>query len=153
MTLNAGREIRSDWVSEQSGNTTCFGGVEEQSTMKVQDYKGVSSMAKGTRNSVEKVRMVATEHGLRSGNSSTGETCQQVKQEIKMEAAGETGHSRKLSNAASDKERGEGTRRRDSYEDDSAVVGNSMQDYPGKETDVKTRSHLHQPLLLHRAPR
>ena len=151
MTLNAGREIRSDWVSEQSGNTTCFGGVEEQPTMKVHDYKGVSSMAKGTRNSVEKVRMVATEHGLRSGNSSTGETCQEVKQEIKMEAAGEAGHSRKLSNAASDKERNEGTRR--SYEDDSVVVGNFKQDDPGKETDVKTRSHLHQPLLLHRAPR
>jgi len=81
------------------------------------------------------------------------ETCQEVKQEIKMEAVGETGHFRKLSHAASDKERGEGTRRRDSYEDDSAVEGNSKQDDPGKETDVKTRSHLHQPLLLHRAPR
>ena len=153
MTLNAGREIRSDWVSEQSVNTTCFGGIEEQPTMKVHDYKRVSSMAKGTRNSVEKVRMVATEPGLRSGNWSTGETCQKVKQEIKMEAVGEAEHSRKLSNAASDKERGEGTRRHDSYEDDSAVVGNSKQDDPGKETDVKTRSHLHQPLLLHRAPR
>ena len=153
MTHNAGREIQSDWVLEKSGNTTCFGGVEEQPTMKVQDYKGVSSMAKGTRNSVEKVRMVATEHGLRSGNSSTGETCQEVKQEIKTEAAGEAGHSRKLSNAASDKERDEGTRRHDSYEDDSVVVGNSKQEDPGKETDVKTRSHLNQPLLLHRAPR
>ena len=151
MTHNAGREIQSDWVLEKSGNTTCFGGVEEQPTMKVQDYKGVSSMAKGTRNSVEKVRMVATEHGLRSGKSSTGETCQEVKPEIKMEAAGEAGQSRKLSN---DKERDEGTRRHDSYEDDSVVVGNSKQDDPGKETDVKmTRSHLHQPLLLHRAPR
>ena len=122
--------------------------------MKVQDYKGVSSIDKGTRNSMEKVRMVATDHGLRSGNWSTGETCQEVKQEIKMEAAGEAGHSKKLSNAASDKERDRGTRRHDSYEDDSAVVGNSKQDDPGKETDVKmTRSHLHQPLLLHRAPR
>ena len=89
--------------------------------------------------------MVATEHGLRSGNSSTGETCQEVKQEIKMEAVGEARHSRKLSN---DQERDEGTRRHD-----SVVVGNSKQDDPGKETDVKTRSHLHQPLLLHRAPR
>ena len=80
--------------------------------MKVQDYKGVSSIDKGTRNSVEKVRMVATEHGLRSGNSSNGETCQKVKQELKMEAVGETGHSGKLSNAASDKESGEGTGRR-----------------------------------------
>ena len=102
MTINAGREIRNDWVPEQPGNTTCFGGVEEQSTMKVLDYKGVSSIDKGTRNSMEKVRMVATEHGLRSGKSSTGETCQEVKQEIKTEAAGEAGHSRKLSNAASD---------------------------------------------------
>ena len=150
MTHNAGREIQSDWVLEKSGNTTCFGGVEEQSTMKVQKCKGASSMVKRTRNSVEKVRMVATEHGLRSGKSSTGETCQEVKQEIKMEAVGEAGHSRKLSN---DKERDEGTRRHDSYEDDSVVVGNSKQDDPGKETDVKTRSHLHQPLLLHRAPR
>ena len=150
MTIYAGREIRSDWVSEQSGNTTCFGGVEEQPTMKVQECKGVSSIDKGTRNSVEKVRMVATEHGLRSGNSSTGETCQEVKQEIKMEAVGEAGHSRKLSN---DKERDEGTLRHDSYEDDSVVVGNSKQEDPGKETDVKTRSNLHQPLLLHRAPR
>ena len=153
MTLNAGREIRNDWVPEQPGNRTCFGGVEEQSTIKVQDYKGVSSMAKATRNSMLKVKIVATEHGLRSGNSSTGETCQEVKQEIKMEAVGGAGHSRKLSNAASDKESGEGTRRHDSYEDDSVVVGNSKQDDPGKETDVKTRSHLHQPLLLHRAPR
>ena len=116
--------------------------------MKYQDYKGVSSIDKGTRNSVEKVRMVATEHGLRSGKSSTGETCQEVKPEIKMEAAGEAGHSRKLSNAASDKERDEGTRRHD-----SVVVGNSKQDDAGKETDVKTISHRHQPLLLHRAPR
>ena len=89
-------------MSGQSGNTTCFGGVEEQSTIKVQDYKGVSSMAKGTRNSVEKVRMVATEHGLRSGKSSTGETCQEVKQEFKTEKVGEAEHSRKLSHAASD---------------------------------------------------
>ena len=121
--------------------------------MKVHDYKGSSSMPKGTRNSMEKVKLVATEHGLRSGNSSTGETCQEVKQEIKMEAVGEAGHSRKLSNAASDKERGEKTWRRDSYGDDSVVVGNSKQDDPGKETDVKNGSHLHQPLLLHRAPR
>merc|ERR1719318_1949158 len=113
----------------------------------------MSSIDKGTRNSMEKVRMVATKHGLRSGNSSTGETCQEVKQEIKMEAVGEAGHSKKLSNAASHKERDEGTRRLDSYEDDSVVVGNSKKDDPGKETDVKTRSHLHQPLLLHRAPR
>ena len=153
MTHNAGREIQSDWVLEKSGNTTCFGGVEEQPTMKVQDYKGVSSIDKGTRNSVEKVRMVATEPGLRSGNWSTGETCQEVKQEFKMEAVGEAGHSRKLSNAASDKKSGEGSRRHDSYGDDSVVLGNSKQDDPGKETDVKTRSHLHQPLLLHRAPR
>ena len=118
--------------------------------MKVQDYKGVSSTDKGTRNKMEKVRMVATEHGLRSGNSSTGETCQEVKQEFKMEAVGEARHSRKLSN---DQERDEGTRRHDSYEDDSVVVGNSKQEDPGKETDVKTRSHLNQPLLLHRAPR
>ena len=76
-----------------------------------------------------------------------------MKQEIKTEAVGEAGHSRKLSNAASDKESGEGTRRHDSYGDYSVVVGNSKQDDPGKETDVKTRSHLHQPLLLHRAPR
>jgi len=150
--LDRGREIRNVWVTKQSGNTTCFGGVEEKSTIKVQECEGVISKDKGTRNSMEKVK-VATAHGLRSGNWSTGETCQQVKQEIKMEAAGEAGHSRKLSNAASDKERGEGTWRRDSYEDDSAVVGNSKQDDPGKETDVKTRSHLHQPLLLHRAPR
>ena len=153
MTLNAGREIRNDWVSEQSGNTTCFDGVEEQPTMKIQECEGVSSIDKGARNSVEKVKMVATEHGLRSGNSSTGETCQEVKQEFKMEAVGEAWHSGKLSNAVSDKVKGEGTRRRDSYEDDSTVVGNSKQDDPGKETDVKTRSHLHQPLLLHRAPR
>ena len=138
-------------MTKQPGNTACFG--EEQSTIKVQDYKGVSSIDKGTRNSMEKVRMVATDHGLRSGNWSTGETCQEVKQEIKMEAAGEAGHSRKLSNAASDKKSGEGSRRHDSYGDDSVVLGNSKQDDPGKETDVKTRSHLHQPLLLHRAPR
>ena len=121
--------------------------------MKVQDYKGVSSIDKGTRNSVEKVKVVATEPGLRSGNSSTGETCQEVKQEFKTEAVGEAGHSGKLSNAASGKEKGEGTRRRDSNEDNSTVMGNSEQNDPGKETDVKTRSHLHQPLLLHRAPR
>ena len=121
--------------------------------MKVQDYKGVSSIDKGTRNSVEKVRVVATEPGLRSGNSSTGETCQEMNQEFKMEAVGEAWHSGKLSNAVSDKVKGEGTQRPDSYEDDSTVVGNSKQDDPGKETDVKTRSHLYQPLLLHRAPR
>ena len=121
--------------------------------MKVQDYKGVSSIDKGTRNSVEKVKVVATEHGLRSGNSNTGETCQKVKQEFKMEAVGETGHSGKLSNAASGKESGDGTGRRDSYEEDSTVVGNSKQDDPGKEIDVKTRSLRQQPLLLHRAPR
>ena len=133
-------------MPEQSGNTSCFTGVEEQPTMKVQECKG-------TRNSVEKVRMVATEHGLRSGNSSNGETCQKVKQEFKMEAVGETGHSGKLSNAASGKESGDGTGRRDSYEEDSTVVGNSKQDDPGKETDVKTRSLRQQALLLHRAPR
>ena len=114
--------------------------------MKVQDYKGVSSKDKGTRNSVEKVKVVATEPGLRSGNSSTGETCQEMNQEFKMEAVGEAWHSGKLSNAVSDKVKGEGTQRPDSYEDDSTVVGNSKQDDPGKETDVKTRSHRHQPL-------
>ena len=139
-------------MPEQSGNTACFGGVEKQPTIKVRD-KGVSSIDKGARNSADKVRVVATKPELRGGNSSTGETCQEVKQEFKFEAVGEAGHSEKLSNAASDKVKGEGTRRRDSYEDDSAVVGNSKQDDPGKETDVKTKFHLHQPLLLHRAPR
>ena len=61
----------------------------------------------------------------------------------------EAGDSRKVINAAADEERTkEETCRHDSYEDISTVVG---QDDPGKETEVVTR--LHQPLLLHRAPR
>ena len=58
-----------------------------------------------------------------------------LKQEIKKEAAGEAGHSKKLSNAASDKERDEGTRRHDSYEDDSV-------DFDSVETCKVSRNFL-----------
>jgi len=82
-------------------------------------------------------------------SSSTVVNREEVKQLVKVKAVAEAGDSRKVINAAADEERTEEeTCRHDSYEDISTVVG---QDDPGKETDVMTR--LHQPLLLHRAPR
>ena len=94
-------------------------------------------------------------------SSSTG-IQEEFKQEVKVEAVAEAGDPRKVIIAAADEERteeetcrheerGEEYYRHDSYEDISTVVGQSKQDDSGRETDVMTR--LHQPLLLHRAPR
>ena len=94
--------------------------------------------------------------------SSTGVDREEVKQEVKVEAVAEAGDFRKGIDAGADEERteeetcrqeerGDEYCRQDSYEDISTVVGQYKQDDPGKETDVMTR--LHQPLLLHRAPR
>ena len=95
-------------------------------------------------------------------SSSTEVDREEVKQEVKVEAVAEVGDSRKIINSAADEERteeetcrqeerGDDYCRQDSYEDISTVVGQSKQDDSGRETDVMTR--LHQPVLLHRAPR
>merc|ERR1719209_505298 len=95
-------------------------------------------------------------------SSSTEVDREEVKQEVKVEAVAEAGDSRKVINCAADEERteeescpqeerGDEYCRHDSYEDISTVVGQFKQDDSGKEIDVMTR--LHQPLLLHRAPR
>ena len=95
-------------------------------------------------------------------SSSTEVDREEVKQEVKAEAVAEAGDSRKIINSAADEERteeetcrheerGDEICRHDSYEDISTVVGQSRQDDSGKGMDVMTR--LHQPLLLHRAPR
>merc|ERR1719447_1499036 len=99
---------------------------------------------------VEKLRMdKRLNRDFEKMSSSTGVNREEVKQVVKVEAVAEAGDSRKVINAAADEERTEeDTCRHDSYEDISTVVG---QDDPGKETEVMTR--LHQPLLLHRAPR
>merc|ERR1719209_1684031 len=95
-------------------------------------------------------------------SSSTVVDREEVKQEVKVEAVAEAGDSRKVIIAAADEERtkeetcrheerGEEYCRHDSYEDISTVVGQSRQGDSRKEMDIMTR--LHQPLLLHRAPR
>ena len=95
-------------------------------------------------------------------SSSTEVDREEVKQEVKVEAVAEAGDFRKVINSAADEERteeetcsheerGDEYCRHDSYEDISTVVGQSKQDDSGKETDVMSR--LHQPVLLHRAPR
>ena len=115
-----------------------------------EDKLTVVAMEKAFGIGVEKLRGMdkRLNQDVEKMSSSTGVNREEVKQVVKVEAVAE-GDSRKVINAAADEERTkEETCRHDSYEDISTVVG---QDDPGKETEVVTR--LHQPLLLHRAPR
>jgi len=116
-----------------------------------EDKLTVVAMEKAFGIGVEKLRGMdkRLNRDFEKMSSSTGVNREEVKQVVKVEAVAEAGDSRKVINAAADEERTEeDTCRHDSYEDISTVVG---QDDPGKETEVMTR--LHQPLLLHRAPR
>jgi len=149
----------------------------ERSRRVAMDKEGHMNNSPG--NGVDKLTVVAMEKAFGIGDkksrgmdkrlnrdvekmsSSTG-IQEEFKQEVKVEAVAEAGDPRKVIIAAADEERteeeicseeerGDEYCRQDSYEDISTVVGQYKQDDPGKETDVMTR--LHQPLLLHRAPR